>query len=114
MGRLPDEVERDVGEGDVFLEHRAVAAPFRQAMPQHQAVVAQSEEILEEVPWSAAPPSATPTLEDPDAARGPIELRVAIRLVVGGVEEGAALARARRDDRRARHDPEAHHLPRRA
>ena len=46
--RLPDEVERDVGERDVLLEDGAVAAPFGQPVTQDQAIVAQPEQILEE------------------------------------------------------------------
>src|SRR4029077_3235838 len=46
--RLPDEVERDVGERDVLLEDGAVTAPFGQPVAQDQAVVPQPEQILEE------------------------------------------------------------------
>ena len=36
--RLPDQVERDVGQRDVLLEHRAVAAPLGQALAEDQRV----------------------------------------------------------------------------
>ena len=38
---LADQVQRHVRQRDVFFQHRAVAAPFRQTMTQHQRVVAQ-------------------------------------------------------------------------
>src|SRR5438093_1152651 len=47
----------------------------------------------------------------PDAARRPIELRVAVGLVVGGIEEGATFLRTRRDDGHARHHPDADYVP---
>ena len=36
--RLADQVERDVGERDVFLQRRRMPAPFGQAMPEDQAL----------------------------------------------------------------------------
>ncbi len=44
--RLPDQVERQVGEADVDLEHGSVPAPFADALPQHQSVVAEAQEIF--------------------------------------------------------------------
>ena len=45
---LADQVERDVGERDVLLERRGVAAPFRDAVAEDQGVVAGAEQELEE------------------------------------------------------------------
>jgi hypothetical protein len=44
---LADQVEADVGERDVFLEDRAVAAPFGVALAQHQRVVGQAQHVGE-------------------------------------------------------------------
>ena len=33
---LADEVERGVGQRDILFEHRGMAAPLRDAMPQHE------------------------------------------------------------------------------
>ncbi len=46
--RLPDEVERDVGERDVLLEDRPVPAPLRQPVPEHQPIIAEPEQVLEQ------------------------------------------------------------------
>src|SRR6266508_3976726 len=61
-------------------------------------------------PPAGAAPAAPPTSVHPHAAGRLIELRVTIGLVIGGIEEGTAVPRARRDDRRAGHDPDAHDL----
>jgi hypothetical protein len=45
--RLSDQVERDVGERDVLLDHRAVAAPLRQPLAEDQRGVGQPQHILE-------------------------------------------------------------------
>ena len=41
--RLADEVEPDIGERDVLLQRRGVAAPFGQPVPEHQRVVRPAE-----------------------------------------------------------------------
>ena len=46
--RLADEVERDVRERDVLLEHRRVAAPFGQTMPEHERIVGEAQRVLHE------------------------------------------------------------------
>ena len=52
--RLADQVEGDVGEGDVLLQHRGVAAPFGQAVAEHEAAVAQAQQVLERADRPAA------------------------------------------------------------
>ncbi len=47
MRGMTDQVERDVGHRDVFLENRAVAAPLAQPMAEDEAVVTQSQQVLE-------------------------------------------------------------------
>src|SRR3970040_2267636 len=42
--RLADEVERHVGQRDVFLEDWPMAAPLGEAMAEDQAIVAQAKE----------------------------------------------------------------------
>ena len=44
--RLADQVEREVGETDVDLEHRPVPAPFAQALAEDQRVIAEAQEIV--------------------------------------------------------------------
>ena len=44
--RLADQVERHVGQGDVFFEHRRVPAPLTQALTEDQAGVADAQHIL--------------------------------------------------------------------
>ena len=39
----PDQVERDVGRGKVFFQHRRMAAPFRQAMAEDQVVIGDTQ-----------------------------------------------------------------------
>jgi len=46
---LSDEVERDVRESNVLLENRTVPAPLRQPVAEHEAVVAESQQVLEKV-----------------------------------------------------------------
>ena len=46
--RLADQVERDVGERDVLLQHRRVAAPFGDAVAEDQRGVADAQQVLEE------------------------------------------------------------------
>ena len=45
--RAPDQIERGVGHRDVFFQERAVAAPLRQALAEHQP---SSEEELAAIP----------------------------------------------------------------
>src|SRR5688572_29563418 len=47
-GRLADEIERDVRERDVFLENGTVAAPFGHAVSENEAVIGQSQQVLEQ------------------------------------------------------------------
>ena len=47
MGRLADQVERDVGEAEVDLDRRRVAAPFAEALAEDQGVVAEPKQIFE-------------------------------------------------------------------
>jgi hypothetical protein len=47
--RLPNQIQRDVGESNVFLEDGPVTAPFTEAVAEHEAVVAEPKEVLEEV-----------------------------------------------------------------
>jgi hypothetical protein len=46
---LPDQVERDVGHGKVFFQHRRMAAPFRQAMAEDQVIVGEPEQKGDEM-----------------------------------------------------------------
>jgi hypothetical protein len=46
---LADEVERDVGERDVFLENGGMSTPFGEPVAEDEAVVTQPQEVLEEV-----------------------------------------------------------------
>ena len=41
--RLTDQVECDVGERQVFLEHRGMAAPFAEAVPEDQGIIGTGE-----------------------------------------------------------------------
>ncbi len=46
MRRLPDQIERQIGKAQIDLERRRMPAPFRQALPKHQRIVAKSLEII--------------------------------------------------------------------
>jgi len=46
--RLSEEIEPDVGERDVFFEHRTVAGPFAEALREHQIAVAEAQQVIEE------------------------------------------------------------------
>src|SRR5947209_10663953 len=46
VGRLADQIEREVGETDVDLEHRPMSAPFAQALPEHQRIVSEAQEVV--------------------------------------------------------------------
>ena len=48
MRRLPDEIEPDIGERQIDLQHRRMAAPFGQALAEDQRVVAQPERMMEQ------------------------------------------------------------------
>jgi hypothetical protein len=50
--RLADQVERHIGQRDVFFEHRAVAAPLAQALAQDQGRVAQAQQVVDIGRWS--------------------------------------------------------------
>ena len=41
--RLPNTVEGDVGQGDVFLQDGSVPTPLRETMPQHQRIITQAQ-----------------------------------------------------------------------
>ena len=47
---MPQFVERQIGEGDVFLEDRAVTGPFRISMPENELVISQTQEFGVEAP----------------------------------------------------------------
>ena len=44
---LTHQIERHVGQRDVLFQHRAVAAPFGQALPEDQGAVSQTQDILD-------------------------------------------------------------------
>ena len=48
MRRLPDQIEAHVGEAEIDLDARRMAAPFAQALAQDQAVVAETQQGLEQ------------------------------------------------------------------
>ena len=43
--RLSDQVERDVGERNVLLQRRRATRPLGEAMPQHQRVVGEAQQV---------------------------------------------------------------------
>jgi hypothetical protein len=45
--RLTDQIERDVGEGDVFFQDRPVAAPFGQALAEDKRAVAEAQQVVD-------------------------------------------------------------------
>ena len=47
MRRLPDQIEREIGDAEIDLDARRVTAPFAEALAEDQAVVAEAEEIVE-------------------------------------------------------------------
>ena len=91
--RLADQVERDVGERDVLLEDRPVAAPLRQPMAEHQPVVAEAEQVLETATADRRH-RATTLVKDANAARHLVELRMPVRLVVARDRRTAPCRRA--------------------
>ncbi|MNT63520.1 hypothetical protein D3C72_2013450 [compost metagenome] len=44
---LADQVERDVGQRDILFQRGAAAAPFRQALAEHQRGIAQAQQVFE-------------------------------------------------------------------
>ena len=44
--KMCDQVERDVGQRDVLFQRRPTAAPFRQALAEHQRGIAEAQQIL--------------------------------------------------------------------
>ena len=46
VGRLTDQVERQVGETEVDLERGRVAAPFAEALAEHQSIVAEPKQVI--------------------------------------------------------------------
>ena len=45
--RLPNEIEAEVGQGQVDLQRRGLAAPFGQTLAQDQGVIAQPQGVGE-------------------------------------------------------------------
>jgi hypothetical protein len=43
---LPDEIQRDIGEPQVFLERWRMPDPLRQPLAQHQAGIGKTEHVL--------------------------------------------------------------------
>ena len=46
--RLAEQIETDIGKGDVFLEHGTVSEPLAQALGEDQIAVGQAQQIIEE------------------------------------------------------------------
>ena len=46
--RLSDQIQRDIRESDVLFENWTMTAPLGQTVAQHQAIVAESQEIFDE------------------------------------------------------------------
>ena len=44
--RLANEVERQIGERDVLLQHRRVTRPLRQPVPEHQRIVGKAQRVV--------------------------------------------------------------------
>ena len=49
--RLADQIQADVGHGDIFFQGRAVAAPLCIALAQRQGVVGQMQQIVKGSEW---------------------------------------------------------------
>jgi hypothetical protein len=49
--RLPDIVERQIGERDVLLQRGRVPAPFRQAMADDERIVGKPQQVLKKWGW---------------------------------------------------------------
>ena len=48
MGRLADQIEAHIGEAEIDLDARRMAAPFAEPLPEDQAVVAEPQQRLEQ------------------------------------------------------------------
>ena len=48
MRPLPQQIEADVGQREIDLEHRRVAGPFRQALAQNQRIVAEAKRVVKQ------------------------------------------------------------------
>src|SRR5207247_3720977 len=46
--RLPDQIERQIAERQILLEHRRVAAPLGESMAEHERVVGEAQRIDEQ------------------------------------------------------------------
>ena len=46
--RLADQVERDIGNGDIFFQHRRMAAPFGNPVAEDEAIVAHAQREFEQ------------------------------------------------------------------
>ena len=117
MGRLADEVEREVGEAEVDFEHRRMAAPFAEPLAEDQRVVAEAQQIVragvELSPAEAGVQGAAAAAlarswapafagERPSyvlhLVRDVVEGRVAVDLALGRLEQLARLVGVGRDD----------------
>src|ERR1019366_5026288 len=85
-------------------EETRTTAPRREARARRQP---ESPESPESPEWPEWPESPSQSLH---AFRHLVELRVAVGLVVSGVEKRTGIARRRRDDRARRHHPQADRL----
>src|SRR5688572_1731672 len=81
---LTDKVQGDVGKRDVLLEDRAMPAPFGKAMTQDEPIVAEPQQVLEEVLRRDFRHS-----EALEPARNPVELRVTVDLLRARIEQRA-------------------------
>jgi hypothetical protein len=48
QARLADQVEREVGETEVLFERRRVPDPFAETLTEHEARVAETQQVLEQ------------------------------------------------------------------
>ena len=44
--RLPDQVEREIGETEIDLDRRRMAAPFAEPLPEDQRIVAEPKQVI--------------------------------------------------------------------
>src|SRR5205807_10533533 len=47
--RLAEEIEPDIGQCDVFLEHRSVTDPLAEALGEYQIAVGKAQDVIEEL-----------------------------------------------------------------
>ena len=133
MRRLPDQVERQVGEAEVDLEHRRMPAPFAQPLAEDQRIVAEPQAIIgarrimlagrrrvERAVVGRMPACRTWSfsIAGSDGIRCASPRRGCRRRSGGGRScprpartVGPPVVRIGRDDLRRRHDPQAHALP---